>query len=95
MVEHEIEHFYLIICLKLAVLTFQDQITMGTKILQPYTTVWQVFEFHKSVRGQIIRTDFFFRRLEIRIAFVFNVLQLIPMGIAEIAGYGVKGAGVG
>ncbi len=51
MVKHKIKHFYLIIYLKFAALALQDHITMGTKIPQPYTTVWQVFEFHKSIRG--------------------------------------------
>ncbi len=49
--EHKVQHFYLIIGLKFAVPALHDQITMGTKILQPYQTVWQVCEFNNFIRG--------------------------------------------
>ena len=54
MMEHEVQHFYLIIGLEFAVLALQHLITMGTKILQPYPAVWQVLKFYEPVGIQII-----------------------------------------
>ena len=94
MMQHEIQDLNLITDLKFTVLALRDTIMLVTQILHPYHSVWQIGNFDTGTWLEISRTDFLFWCIKVGVSFVLDLRQLFPMGIAEIAGDGIKGAGM-
>lgn len=95
MMQHEIQDLHFITDLKFTVLAFRDTIMLVTQILHPYHSVRQIGNFDTGTWLEISRTDFLFWCIKVGVSFVLDLRQLFPMGIAEIAGDGIKGAGMG
>ena len=95
MMQHEIQNLNIITDLKFTVQALRNTIMLVTQILHPYHSVWQIGNFDTGSRLEVSRADLLFWSIKVGVSFILNLRQLFPMGIAEIAGDGIKGAGMG
>ena len=95
MVKHKILNLHFVAHLEFAVLTLNNAITTVAQELHPDLSVWQIGNLDIHACLQISRTDFIVRCIEIRISVIFNLRELVPVGIAQITGNGIEGRGMG
>ena len=95
MMQHIVLDFYLIAYLEFAVLALFNPIMVVAKILHPQHSVWQIGYLDYGIWLQVGRADFLIRGVKVRVSLILNMRQLFPMGIAQIAGNGIKSTGMG
>ena len=95
MMQHIVLDFYLIAYLEFAVLAIHNPIMVVTKIPHPHHSVWQIGYLNYGILLQVSGADFLIRGVKVRVSLILNLRQLFPMGIAQIAGNGIKSTGMG
>ena len=95
MMQHIVLDFYLIAYLEFAVLALHNPIMVVTKILHPQHSVWQIGYLDNGIWLQVGRADFLTKDVKVRVSLILNLRQLFPVGIAQIAGNGIKSTGMG
>ena len=95
MMQHIVLDFYLIAYLEFTVLTLCNPIMIVAKILHPHHSVWQIGYLDNGIWLQVSGADFLIRGIKVRVSLVLNLRQLFPVGIAQIAGNGIKSTGMG
>ena len=95
MMQHKILDLHLIAHLEFAVLALCNPIMIVAKILHPHHSVWQIGYLDNGIWQQVGRADFLIRGVKVRVSLILNLRQLFPMGIAQIAGNGIKSTGMG
>ena len=92
MMEHKILNLHFIISLQFAVLALNYPITLAAEILHYNQPVWQISNLYTCFDWQFCRTDFFIRTVKAGVASIFYFRQFFPVGITQIAGYGIERA---
>ena len=95
MMQHKGLDLHLIANLEFAVLALCYPIMIVAKILHPHHSVWQIGYLDNGIWQQVGRADFLIRGIKVRVSLILNLRQLFPMGIAQIAGNGIKSTGMG
>ena len=95
MMQHKILDFHFIAHLEFTVLALHNPIMFVAKILHPHHSVWQIGYLDNGIWQQVGRADFLIRGIKVRVPLILNLCQLFPMGIAQIAGNGIKSTGMG
>jgi len=93
--KHKTLQFHLIACLQLAVLALHNVIVAITQISEYQSAVWEPRNLNAATGWQVGRAKFSLWLFKIGIASIFYCQELVPVGIAQIAGYGIEGCGMG
>ena len=93
--QHETKYLHFIACLQLAVLALHNVIVATTQISEYQSAVWEPRNLNAATSLQVGRAQFSLWRFKIGITSIFYCQELVPVGIAQIACYGIEGCSMG